>query len=206
MATGLDVDEEVDGLPDGKPIWISGAYTSAADPSPAWHSFGPLIAASQSVRLSAEVRNGQLTDVRFDSTEGAAIAGACCRIRIRIRIVIHWTGGGNSGGTQAPSPQQSAVYIETDPSPPIPDVWCMSPQRMRNSEAFPVVVRFERTFWSEGPSGCYPTHQTDQRDMALAAANSTGSALFIGCSTYSNPAYVCVEQQRWRIVSVRRAQ
>lgn len=93
------------------------------------------------------------------------------------------------------------VVIEEDPNPQFPSAFCSVPTRLRNTESYPVRVRYSRTYRSEGPTNyCNSAPDTGFHEVDLGP----GAATYLGCSRYRTPNMWCTEIREWSVVSVSR--
>ncbi|MDP3207967.1 MAG: hypothetical protein Q8M65_02360 [Rhodoglobus sp.] len=100
-------------------------------------------------------------------------------------------------------PPPPRALIELDPAPEFPDPNCGSPMRLRNAEAYPIVVRLSATYSVEGPTQYCPPGEvaTPLEPRHLGP----GEIWRLGCTTYRSPAMWCTERRSWRVLSATRA-
>lgn len=98
------------------------------------------------------------------------------------------------------------VQIEPDPTVHDPTARCIDPQRIRNTNAYPVIATYELHYWGEGPSPLCDADWKTQETIRLEREGLAAAYRYLGCSQTFLAGSLCVERRQWQILAVSRAQ
>jgi hypothetical protein len=192
LAFGVAEESDIEGIPEASLLWLRASVLEGSSGDPDWVFYGSMRGQNQSVDVVGHVSNTEEPFVTFHGAvdEQDKAVARCCRIKVRIRIVITWPRGGGPDGPPPEPPR--LVVIEPYPGPH--DVWCSSPRQLRNRGNRTVEVTYREYFWNEGPQ-CDPTQTPTEFSTPLAP----GAVHYLGCAHYLRPSQTCVWRKRWEL-------